>query len=235
MKSWKEFWPKCKFCVWILLLAIVFSLILLPLSISSAGIRLGKTVLPIRLSGNIIQGVYSSIFGILLLFSTWISLVLYAGAQNRPFSRLVSFQFGLLFVVLIPLSIKLRQMPSFRMLLIAFVFLFTLDGILKLFTWLFRGSRIAASVAMVCIQLAGPLIMYMNDFRDFFPSSLARMASIAYFEFPFHQKAVGLLKEGSISPLIPDLILAGFVMLVTAGFYLKNRVLSSFPEKTEDQ
>ncbi|NOZ13671.1 MAG: hypothetical protein GXO69_08515 [Acidobacteria bacterium] len=227
MKSWKEYWPKCKFCVRVLLFSIAVWLILLPLSISPAGIRLGRAVLPVRLSGNLIQAVYSSIFGALLPLLTWVSLILYAGVRKRPLLRLFSFQAGLLVVMLMPLAIKLRQMPSFHMFLVVFVFLFTLDGILKLFSWLFKDSRTAASTALACVQVAGPLIMYINDFRDFFPPSLARMASIAYLEFPFYQKATGLLKEGGLSPLVPDLILAAVVLLLAAGLYLKNRKVSS--------
>ena len=232
MKLWKRFWPIYKSYVWILLLTVVVFLVLIPLSISPAGIRLGSMTLPVRMSGDMVNAVYGSIFGALLPLLTWISLILYAGDSRRPFVRLAVFQAGTLAIVLIPLSVKLRQMPSFYMLLVAIIFLFTLDAVLKLFTWLFRGGRTGAAVTMACIQLAGPLVMYLNDFQDFFPPSLARMASISYLEFPFYQKAVGLLKEGSLSPMIPDLILAIVVVVIVAALQLKNR-LGSAPAKSE--
>ncbi|RLE17769.1 MAG: hypothetical protein DRJ14_05565 [Acidobacteria bacterium] len=222
MKLLKKFWPGCKPCLWVFIPMVVVFLILLPLSISPAGIRLGKMALPVRVSGDMITAVYGSIFGALLPLTTWISLILYGGVTKRPFVRLASFQSGILIIVLLPLSVKLRQLPSFHMLLVAIIFLFTLDGILQLFTWLLRDRRTGAAVAMACIQLAGPLVMYLNDFRDFFPPTLARMASISYLEFPFYQKAVALLKNGSLSPLVPDLILAAVVVAVAAALRLRR-------------
>ena len=223
MKSWKKFWPGCKRIVWILVPTIIVFTMLIPLSISPAGIRLGNMVLPVRVNGNLVNAVFGSAFGGLLPILTWISLILYGGEVKRPFVRLAIFQAGLLVILLLPLSVKLRQVPPSRMLLITIIFLFTLDSILKLFSWLFRGSRTIAAVVMACIQLAGPLVMYMNDFRDFFPPALARMASISYLEFPFYQKAIALLKEGSLSPLIPDLVLSIVVVLIAAGLQWKAR------------
>jgi len=130
MKLLKKFWPGCKPCLWVFVPMVVVFLILLPLSISPAGIRLGKMALPVRVSGDMITAVYGSIFGALLPLTTWISLILYGGVTKRPFVRLASFQSGILIIVLLPLSVKLRQLPSFHMLLVAIIFLFTLDGIL---------------------------------------------------------------------------------------------------------
>ncbi len=222
MKLWKKFWIGCKPCVWILFPTLVIFLLLMPLSISPTGIRLGNMALPVRINGDIINGIYSSIFGALIPVLTWISLILYAGESKQPLGRIAIFQTGLLVIVLLPLSVKLRHFPSFHTFLVTIIFLFTLDGILKFFTWLFRGSRTSAAVLMACIQLAGPLVLYMNDFRDFFPPSLARMAGISYLEFPFYQKAAGLLKEGSLSPMIPDLILSIVVVGIAAGLQLKK-------------
>ena len=227
MKLWKKFWPDYKPCVWVFVLTVVVFLILLPLSISPSGIRLGNMALPVRVSGDIVNAVYCSAFGVLLAVLTWISLILYAGDVKRPFVRLIAFQAGLLVIVLVPLSIKLRQLPSFHAFLVIIIFLFTLDSILKLFTWIFRGSRTGAAVTMACIQLVGPYVMYLNDFGDFFPPALARMASISYLEFPFYQKAVGLLKEGSLSPLIPDFILAVVVAAIATGLWIKNKRLAA--------
>jgi len=232
MKSWKKFWPGCKPCLWVLLPTVVVFLILIPLSVSPAGVRLGNMALPVRVNGNLVNAVFGSAFGVLLPILTWISLILFAGDARKPFGRLVAFQAGLLVVFLVPLSIKLKQIPSLHALLVTFIFIFTLDSILKLFSWLFRGSRTGASVVMACIQLAGPLVMYMNDFRDFFSPALARMASISYLEFPFYQKAVALLKEGSLSPLIPDLILGIVVVGIAVALQLKNR-RDSAPAKSE--
>ncbi|NOY22202.1 MAG: hypothetical protein GXO70_01665 [Acidobacteria bacterium] len=223
MKLWKKLWADCKPCVWILFSTIVVFLILMPLSVSPAGIRLGNMALPVRINGDIVNGIYSSIFGALIPVLTWISLILFAGESKRPFVRIAIFQAGLLAIVLVPFSFKLRHLPSFHTFLVTIIFLFTVDGILKLFSWLFHGSRTAAAVAMACIQLAGPLVLYMNDFRDFFPPSLARMASISYLEFPFYQKAVSLLKEGSLSPLIPDLILAIVILGISLWIHVKQR------------
>ncbi len=223
MKSWKKFWPGCKPFLWVLLPTVVVFLIMIPLSVSPAGIRLGSMALPVRVNGNLVNAVFGSVFGVLLPILTWISLILYGGEVKRPFVRLAIFQAGLLVILLFPLSVKLRQVPPSRMLLITIIFLFTLNSILKLFSWLFRGSRTIAAVVMACIQLAGPLVMYMNDFRDFFSSALARMASISYLEFPFYQKAVALLKEGSLSPLIPDLALSIVVVGIAAVLKFKNR------------
>jgi len=177
--------------------------------------------LPVSVNGNLVNAAFCSAFGALLPILTWISLILYGGEVKRPFVRLAIFQAGLLAILLLPLSVKLRQLPPSRMLLITIIFLFTLNSILKLFSWLFRGSRTAAAVVMACIQLAGPLVMYMNDFRDFFSPALARMASISYLEFPFYQKAVALLKEGSLFPLVPDLILAAVVVTIATGLRWK--------------
>jgi len=201
---------------------VVVFLILIPLSVSPAGVQLGNMALPVRVNGNLVNAVFGSAFGALLPILTWISLILYVGEVKRPFVRLAIFQAGLLIILLLPLSVKLRQVPPSRMLLITIIFLFTLNSILKLFSWLFRGSRTIAAVVMACIQLAGPLVMYMNDFRDFFSPVLARMASISYLEFPFYQKAVALLKEGNLSPLIPDLILSIVVVGIAAALTWKR-------------
>ena len=223
MKSWTKDWQSCKPCIWIGLLTILVFLVLLPLSISSSGVKLGNMVLPVRLNGDIVNGIYLGVFGAMLPILTWVSLILHAGEAEHPFLRMAVFQGGMLIVVLLPLSVKLKHFPTFHSFLVAIIFLVTLDGMLKLFDWLFRNRRSAASIAMACIQLAGPVVMYMNDFRDFFPHSLARMAAITYLEFPFYGKAAALLKEGSLSPMIPDFILALVVAAIAFGLHLKKR------------
>ncbi len=223
MKSWKKYWLSCNPYFQVVLPMFVLFLAMLPLSISPTGIRWGTAVLPVRMGADMIQTIYGSIFAVLLPFLTWISLILYAGETNRPLLRLAGFQFAAAAVILVPLVLKLRRFPPARMILVTVLFLITLDGILKLISWLFRGSRTAASVVLACVQLAGPLIIYLNDFRDFFPAAIARMASIVYLEFPFYRKATGLLKGGSLSPMVPDLILAIVVVGVAAVLKLRNR------------
>lgn len=234
MKSWKKYWPACKPIAVVLGCIAAFLLLLIPVKFSEAGIGIGTFLLPVQVQGAVTAKVFAGSFSILLKVTTFVSLILFAAGGQKRFTRLIVFQFAALFVMLVPLMVKLAAFPSGRypMLYIAYFFIF--DAILKLLIWFFERETVAA-IVMLCIQLASPFIIYLHDFRDFFPPLVGKTAEFLYLYLPVYHKIVGMLNNKGLQPILADLILAKLIVLVILIRYFmrKRQAKQAIPEKTD--
>jgi len=210
MKWYRSFFPTCKYPLLVAGLTLLLVALLLFFRMDAAGVHVGSLTIPVRAGDAAAGFLFRSLWRTWMTITAFVSPVVWLMGAEHRMRRVLRFQLGLWVVLMLPVAIRMAALPAGRLVFLSAAHVMILNGFLLLFTLLMGAG--GAAVTMTMVQLTGPAIRYLHDFKDFLPDAWGTGAVLMYRELPFFQKLLVMGEGGDTGVIWPDLVLAAAVL-----------------------